>query len=66
MKYTWINSLADPRYCINYNIYWFATGVCEASLDLLILLMPIGVVVRLQLSTGKKIAVGSVFLVGVM
>ncbi|KAI0898906.1 hypothetical protein F4806DRAFT_317858 [Annulohypoxylon nitens] len=66
MEYTWINSLSDPRYCFNYNIYWFATGICEAFLDLLILLMPIGVITRLQLSTTKKFAVGSVFLVGVM
>ncbi|KAI0184477.1 integral membrane protein [Xylaria flabelliformis] len=65
LKYVWINSLADPRFCINYNIFWFATGLTEAALDVCILLMPIGVVARLQLSTRKRIAVGSVFLVGV-
>ncbi|KAH8889121.1 hypothetical protein GQ53DRAFT_783398 [Thozetella sp. PMI_491] len=64
IKYTWINSLADPRYCFNYNIYWFATGLCEAFLDLLIIAMPIGVVLEMRLSIRQKLAVGSVFILG--
>ncbi|KAI1125669.1 hypothetical protein F5Y10DRAFT_225845 [Nemania abortiva] len=64
IKYTWINSLADPRFCINYNIFWLATGVVEAFIDVLILLLPIEVVAKLQLSTKKKIAVCSVFIIG--
>ncbi|OTA64072.1 integral membrane protein [Hypoxylon sp. EC38] len=64
MKYTWINSLADPRYCFNYNYYWFASGICEAFLDFWIILMPIRVVISLQLNRKQKIAVTSVFLLG--
>ncbi|KAI0100953.1 hypothetical protein GGR51DRAFT_575083 [Nemania sp. FL0031] len=64
IKYTWVNSLADPRYCINYNIFWLATGVVEAFIDVLILLLPIEVVLKLHLSTKKKIAVRSVFIIG--
>jgi hypothetical protein len=66
IKYTWVNSLADPRYCINYNIFWFVTGVVEAFIDVLILLLPIEVVANLQLNTKKKIAVGSVFVIGAL
>ncbi|KAJ8125490.1 hypothetical protein O1611_g8149 [Lasiodiplodia mahajangana] len=66
IKYTWVNSLADPRYCINYNIFWLATGVVEAFIDVLILLLPIEVVLKLHLSTKKKIAVSSVFIVGAL
>ncbi|KID66209.1 Satratoxin biosynthesis SC1 cluster protein 4 [Metarhizium brunneum] len=64
MEYVWINSLSDPRYCFNFNIYWFASGVCEALIDTLILLLPIKVVLGLQLGLKQKVAVGSVFLLG--
>ncbi|KAI1184330.1 hypothetical protein F5B17DRAFT_433715 [Nemania serpens] len=65
IEYTWINNLADPRFCFNYNIFWFATGIVEAVLDLFILALPIGIVVRLHLTTRKRIAISSVFLVGI-
>ncbi|KAI0382500.1 hypothetical protein F5Y04DRAFT_252806 [Hypomontagnella monticulosa] len=64
IEYTWINSLADPRYCFNYNVYWFASGVCEAFIDLWIVLMPMRVVVSLRLNPRQKIAVGFVFMLG--
>lgn len=66
LEYAWINSLADPRYCINYNIFWFSSGICEAFIDVLIILMPIRVVFLLQLSRAKKIGVTAVFLFGVL
>lgn len=66
MEYVWINSLSDPRYCFNFNIYWFASGVCEALIDTLILLLPIKVVLGLQLGLKQKVAVGSVFLLGAL
>lgn len=66
IEYTWINNLADPRFCFNYNIFWFATGIVEAVLDLFILALPIGIVVRLHLTTRKRIAISSVFLVGIL
>lgn len=66
MEYTWINSLADPRYCFNYNIYWFASGICEAFIDLLIIIMPIRATLGLQLNRRQKIAVASVFMLGTL
>ncbi|KAI1328074.1 hypothetical protein F5Y16DRAFT_164960 [Xylariaceae sp. FL0255] len=65
IKYTWINNLADPRYCFNYNIFWFVTGIIEAVLDLFIISIPIAVVAKLHLTARKRIAIGSVFLVGI-
>jgi hypothetical protein len=64
--YVWINSLSDPRYCFNYNIFWFASGICEALIDVLIILLPIRIIHGLHLSTKHKIAVSSVFMVGVV
>ncbi|KAI0203139.1 hypothetical protein F4808DRAFT_419192 [Astrocystis sublimbata] len=64
IKYVWINGKDDPRFCFDLNIFWFATGISEAFLDVLILLLPISVVARLQLSVKKKVATGSVFAVG--
>ncbi|KAI1413991.1 hypothetical protein F5Y13DRAFT_197892 [Hypoxylon sp. FL1857] len=57
IKCTWIDSLADPRYCFNYNYYWFASGICEAFLNFWIILMPIR-----ELNRKQKIAVTTVFL----
>lgn len=57
IKYVWINSLSDPRYCFNYNMFWFSSGISEAVLDVLVILLPIKVVHGLQLSTRKKVAV---------
>ncbi|OTB08993.1 hypothetical protein M426DRAFT_130333 [Hypoxylon sp. CI-4A] len=65
LKWTWINSHQDPRYCFDYNIFWLATGVVEAFIDILIIIMPIRAVLGLQLNRGKKIGVVSVFLLGV-
>ncbi|KAI1173652.1 integral membrane protein [Nemania sp. FL0916] len=66
LKYSWINNLDDPRYCFNYNVFWLATGVVEAVLDVFIILLPIGAVAKLQLSLRKKIAVILVYLTGLL
>ncbi|EMR70539.1 putative integral membrane protein [Eutypa lata UCREL1] len=66
IEYTWINSLADPRYCFNYNIFWFSSGICEAFIDVMIIMLPVRVVLGLQLNRKQKIAVSSVFLLGAL
>ncbi|CAI6083273.1 unnamed protein product [Clonostachys chloroleuca] len=66
MRYVWINSLSDPRYCFNYNIFWFASGLAEAVIDILIIILPIKIVLGLHLSIRQKIAVASVFMIGVV
>ncbi|KAH8166137.1 hypothetical protein CIB48_g2124 [Xylaria polymorpha] len=48
--------IGDPRFCFNYNIFWLATGITEAILDVFIIIVPIEVVSKLQLNTRKKIA----------
>ncbi|CAH0047229.1 unnamed protein product [Clonostachys solani] len=64
LKYVWINAKADPRYCINYNIYWMGCGLTECAIDMLILLVPIRTISGLKLSRSKKIAVAGVFMLG--
>ncbi|VUC25641.1 unnamed protein product [Clonostachys rosea] len=65
LKYVWINANADPRYCINYNLYWMGCGLSECAIDMLILLVPIRTISGLKLSRSKKIAVAGVFMLGI-
>ncbi|KAI2464980.1 hypothetical protein F4781DRAFT_411141 [Annulohypoxylon bovei var. microspora] len=64
IEWTWNNALADPRYCFNYNIFWLASGVVEAFIDVLIIAMPIRLAIGLQMTRSKKIAVAAIFLLG--
>lgn len=66
LKWTWLNSLDDPRYCFNYNHFWLATGIVEGVIDVAILLLPIPVLSHLRLNKGKKLAVVGVFLIGIL
>lgn len=66
LKWTWLNSLDDPRYCFNYNIFWMASGIVEAVIDVLIIAMPIRIILGLQLNLTKKLALTAVFLLGVL
>lgn len=64
LERAWLNNLYDPRYCFNFNIFWLTTGIVEVILDVIIIILPIRVLLGLQLSKGKKIAVLGVFLLG--
>ncbi|KAI1844496.1 hypothetical protein JX266_009383 [Neoarthrinium moseri] len=64
VEYNWI-PYWHPEYCFNFNVFWFVTGILEAAIDIYIIAMPIRMVLRLQLSTSRKIATTAVFLLGV-
>ena len=64
LEWSWNNGPEQPRHCFNYNIFWMASGACEVLLDVIILIIPVSVVLRLQLSIQKKVSVLCVFLVG--
>ena len=64
LEWSWINGLADARYCFNYNIFWMATGACEVVLDVAILALPVRAVFSLQLTLRRRITVLSIFLLG--
>jgi len=66
LKWTWLNSLADPRYCFNYNIFWMASGVVEAFIDVLIIALPIKIIIGLQLNLTKKLALTVIFMLGAL
>ncbi|KAI3342348.1 hypothetical protein F4824DRAFT_495290 [Ustulina deusta] len=57
LEWSWINSLANPKYCFNYNIFWMASGTYKIFLNALILTLPISVVIRLQFSLKQKLTV---------
>ncbi|KAH6843286.1 hypothetical protein B0I37DRAFT_215556 [Chaetomium sp. MPI-CAGE-AT-0009] len=64
LHWTWINGHADPRFCINYNTFWLGTGISETVIDLAILVLPIGMISKLQLNKSKKYGVAGLFLLG--
>ncbi|KAM3080440.1 hypothetical protein ACMFMG_005395 [Clarireedia jacksonii] len=65
LEWTWRNSLADPRYCFNYNIFWMASGIVEGLLDILIIVIPVRLIFGLHLTLSRKIALTAVFLLGI-
>ena len=64
LQWSWLNSLSDPRYCFNYNIFWVASGAIEAFIDTIVLGLPIRVIITLQLTAKKKAAAACIFLLG--
>ncbi|KAI1378135.1 hypothetical protein F4677DRAFT_414503 [Hypoxylon crocopeplum] len=64
LEWSWLNSLADQRYCFDYNVFWMASGACEIFLDVLILTLPVSVVVRMRLSPRQKVIASGIFLLG--
>lgn len=64
LEWTWKNGHADPRYCVDFNMYWMGTGISEGVIDLGILLLPVGMVSKLQLDRSKKYGLAGLFLVG--
>jgi hypothetical protein len=63
LKYSWIG-LSLEQHCINYNIFWMATGSAEVVIDSIILALPVRMVLNLQLSTKRKFSIMLVFLLG--
>ena len=63
LKYSWIG-LSLEEYCFNYNVFWMATGAVEVVIDTAILILPIRMVLRLQLSRTTKASIILVFLLG--
>jgi hypothetical protein len=51
-------------YCFNFNIFWMVMGAVELVIDTLILVLPVGMVLGLQLSSRQKILLGGIFLLG--
>ncbi|KAJ4290835.1 hypothetical protein N0V90_010030 [Kalmusia sp. IMI 367209] len=64
LKWSWVNSFADSRYCFNYNLFWMVSGACEIALDVMILAMPVSVVVRMSMSWRRKLTVLGIFALG--
>ena len=61
--YSWVNlSMSDK--CLNFNIFWMATGIAEILIDTLLLALPVRMVLGLQLSRKSKASVVFIFLLG--
>ena len=59
----WVGPSAGG-YCFNFNIFWMAMGAVELVIDTVILVLPVGMVLGLQLSRRQKILLGGIFLLG--
>ncbi|KAK3998206.1 hypothetical protein QBC44DRAFT_965 [Cladorrhinum sp. PSN332] len=64
LEYNWINTLQDPRYCFNQNVFWAAAGSAELALDVLVLALPIGALTRVRLTFHQKLSAGGIFFLG--
>ncbi|KAF2257577.1 hypothetical protein CC78DRAFT_210421 [Lojkania enalia] len=64
LEWTWNNGLADPRYCISYNMFWLGTGIAESVIDLYILSLPLAMVSTLHLERNRKWGAAGIFLLG--
>lgn len=64
LEWNWLNGNADPRHCINYNIFWMATGILESVIDLIILVLPFRMIFKLHMDRSKKFGLAGVFLLG--
>lgn len=64
-KWNWINGVDKYQdYCFNYNVFWMVTGTCEVVLDVLTLVLPLSVLIKMRLSLRQKITSSSIFLLG--
>lgn len=66
VSYFW-SELTDPtsgRYRYNFYHYYIGNATANVVTDVLILLAPMPIVWQLQMRTGQKIAVCSLFLLG--
>ncbi|KAF3763194.1 hypothetical protein M406DRAFT_352242 [Cryphonectria parasitica EP155] len=66
IKWSYISSLSPEPYCFNFNIYWFATGIIEAVFDICIILLPVKMVMKLQMSMKKRMSLVAVFSLGAL
>ena len=53
-------------HCIDENAYYVSTSVFNVALDFWILVLPLSIVWRLQLSRGRKAGLIAIFLLGVL
>ncbi|KAF4636853.1 hypothetical protein G7Y89_g1223 [Cudoniella acicularis] len=64
MEWSWLSNHNDARYCLNYNIFWMASGAAEAFVDVFIIAIPVRIVLKLQIKTRTKASVAAVFALG--
>jgi len=53
-------------HCVNWDLAIVLTAVFNLVSDLCILLMPIAWIWRLQMSTGRKVGISAIFLLGIL
>jgi hypothetical protein len=59
----WIGSSAGG-YCFDFNIFWMGMGAVELVIDTVILILPMGTVLKLWMPPQQKILVAGIFLLG--
>lgn len=61
--YVWMG-LDFAKHCFDYDAFWVTVGTVEVVIDIAILVLPVRMVLRVQLSPKQKASVTIVFLLG--
>ena len=63
VQYYWDRSIPGGH-CINYELFYILTAVLNTLTDIIVLVMPLGVVWNLNITRAKKVGLSIVFLIG--
>lgn len=63
--YSWDGETPYDR-CINQPVFWFAAAAYNIAVDLYIVIIPIPELLKLNLSTRKKLMIMAIFGTGIM
>lgn len=66
VRWSWLNSLSPAAHCFNFNLFWFSTGIIEALFDVAIIVLPVNMVRKLQMSLKRRIGLITIFLLGAL
>ena len=53
-----------PAKCINFKLFVLSSNILNVIVDIWIFVLPIPVIVRMQISTSRKLALSTLFLLG--
>lgn len=66
LRYSWVTNASPEPYCFNFNVFWCATGVIEAVLDVCIILLPVRMVMKLNMGRRQRLSLVVVFSLGAL
>ncbi|ETS84668.1 hypothetical protein PFICI_02693 [Pestalotiopsis fici W106-1] len=62
----WVRGLNEAAHCQHYNAFWTASGILESIIDVMIIILPLRIIYRLQMSKRNKLTLIGVFLLVIL